>query len=314
MFRTLRRKNGFTLIELLVVIAIIAVLIALLLPAVQQARESARRTQCKNHLKQFGLALHNYHDTFTRFPPGVVRRFSVGTGWPSCGGSWCTSMISWMPRLLPYMDQAPIYSTIDWDIESGNTGTANTTAMRKSIPAFRCPSDPGRVPNGSYGPTNYVACIGETNQDRQQQATWRGIMDTNSFTGIGELTDGTSNVMVVSEIRVGHPTLQGTGFNPTAAGTCAAGTPTNPSNRGYSWFYANIAVTYAYSTLLTPNSNLPECYENSNFVNSTARSHHTGGVHVLLGDGSVRFVSDSLDLTTWRRIGNKSDGAVVGEF
>lgn len=140
-------------------------------------------------------------------------------------------------------------------------------------------------------------------------------MDTNSNSAIRDVLDGASNVMMVSEIRVGHPTFQGAGFNPSAEGICTvSGSPANPSNRGRSWAYADIATNYAFSTLLPPNSPLPECYENSDYTNGAARSHHTGGVHIVLVDGAVRFVSDTLDLTTWRRLGNKSDGAVVGEF
>ena len=315
MLRLSRRARGFTLIELLVVIAIIAVLIALLLPAVQQARESARRTQCKNHLKQFGLALHNYHDTHLVFPPGVVRRYYTPPAWPACGGSWCTSMLSWGTRVLPYLDQAPLYTQVDWDIEPGMTaGNVNQDRLRqKTIPAFRCPSDPGRGSSTAFAPSNYMVCIGDTVRDRQQNATWRGLLDTNSNSGIRDVTDGTSNVMVLSEIRVGHPKDQTQ--NPSAAGVCPApGAISNPSNAGYSWMYANVAPSYAFNTMNPPNSNLPECALNSDYVHGAARSHHTGGVHALLVDGSVRFVGDNLDLTTWRRLGNKNDGAVVGEF
>ncbi len=312
MAKSSRRARGFTLIELLVVIAIIAVLIALLLPAVQQARESARRTQCKNHLKQFGLSLHNYHDTFLAFPPGAVRRYYTPPAYPSCGGSWCTSMMSWGTRILPYMDQSSLYSQVNFEIEPGMTAP-NTNLRLKAIPAFRCPSDPGRGSSTAYAPSNYMACIGDTTRDRQQNATWKGVLDTNSNSSIRDVTDGTSNVMVLSEIRVGHPADQTQ--NPSATGVCPApGAITNPSTRGYSWMYADRAPTYAFSTLYPPNSNLQECWLNSDYIMGGARSFHTGGVHVLLIDGSVRFVGDNLDQTTWIRLGNKSDGAVVGEF
>jgi len=123
----LKRKRGFTLIELLVVIAIIAILIALLLPAVQQAREAARRSQCKNNLKQIGLALHNYHDNFRMFPPGDVRRLYGGVS------SWTTSMIGWIPRILPFLDQAVIYNQINWELETGVSATPNSELRKEKL-------------------------------------------------------------------------------------------------------------------------------------------------------------------------------------
>ena len=189
----------------------------------------------------------------------------------------------------------------------------NTTLRQKSLPPFRCPSDPGRGSSTAYSPSNYMACLGDTVRDRQQNAAWKGVLDTNSNSQIRDVTDGTSNVMILSEIRVGHPADQTQ--NPSAAGVCPApGAITNPSVRGYSWMYANAATSYAFSTLYPPNSQLQECALNSDYVLGGARSFHTGGVHVLLADGSVRFVGDNLDQTTWIRLGNKSDGAVVGEF
>ncbi|MCA9018377.1 MAG: DUF1559 domain-containing protein, partial [Planctomycetaceae bacterium] len=140
-----RKVRGFTLIELLVVIAIIAILIALLLPAVQQAREAARRTQCKNNLKQIGLALHNYHDVYKMLPPGRTRKHSSLVP----GSAWYAGNISWLPRLLAQIDQANIYNTIDWNLGNGTSGTDGhggvngtnpTGARRQIIPAFRCPS------------------------------------------------------------------------------------------------------------------------------------------------------------------------------
>ncbi|HBN75421.1 MAG TPA: prepilin-type cleavage/methylation domain-containing protein, partial [Planctomycetaceae bacterium] len=128
---------GFTLIELLVVIAIIAILVALLLPAVQQAREAARRSSCKNNMKQLGLALHNYHDTYSTFPPASVRQ-------PTGGGvnEWESSMIGWQARILGFMEQSALYDLIDWGITPGNSGTNNTTVRGTEVAGYRCPSDP----------------------------------------------------------------------------------------------------------------------------------------------------------------------------
>lgn len=308
MFESRRRSRGFTLIELLVVIAIIAVLIALLLPAVQQARESARRTQCKNNLKQLGLSLHNYHDTFLMFPPASVRRYGVAGV-----NDWQTSMLSWITRVLPYIDQAPIYNNVDWSMEPGMAGAPNTTYRNTKLTAVRCPSDPGRTNSTAYQPTNYVACLGDRINHKGNGNVWQNIMDTNSNTTIAHVTDGTSNTMVVSELRVGHS--MDTSVN-AVGGVCPQpGTQTNPSARGRSWMYGESVRDYSYNTIYPPNSQLAECNMNTGgeFI-LTARSFHTGGVHVLLCDGTVRFVSDNLDLTTWRRLGNRADGATVGEF
>jgi prepilin-type N-terminal cleavage/methylation domain-containing protein len=309
-----RRCSGFTLVEVLVVIAIVAVLLALFLPAVQQARESARRTQCKNNLKQLGAALHSYHDTYLLFPPGTVRRFytSPSFPWPPCGGSWCTNMMSWGTRILPYIGQGALYAQVNFEVEPGMTGS-NMTVRRIPLSAFRCPSDPGRASSAAYmAPTNYMVCIGDVVRDRQQNDTWNGIMDVNSNTAIRDVTDGTSNVMALSEIRLGHPADQTQ--NPVGNTCPTPGIVSNMSTRGRSWMYADIAFNYAFSTIYLPNSPLQECYLNSDYVLAGARSHHVSGVHVLLVDGSVRFIGNSLSHATWVRLGNKSDNEPVGEF
>ena len=310
MVRLNRRARGFTLIELLVVIAIIAVLIALLLPAVQQAREAARRTQCKNHLKQLGLALHNYHDTFLTFPPASVRRYATGVN------EWQTNMRSWTTRILPYLDQAPLYSNVDFSIEPGMAAAPNPNLNLRNtrLSALRCPSDPGRGSSAANAPTNYMACMGDRISHKGNGNIWNNIMDINTGTRFGDVMDGTSNTMIVSEIRVGHPMDTSTN---AVGGVCPQPgvTIANPSQRGYSWMYADTIRNWAYNTIYPPNSPLSECNVNTGgeFIGA-ARSFHTGGVHALLGDGTVRFVSENLDLTTWRRVGNRADGAVVGEF
>ena len=229
MNRTIRSRSAFTLIELLVVIAIIAILIALLLPAVQQAREAARRTQCKNNLKQIGLALHNYSDQFNVFPPGYVYNPNTGARWLG----W-----SWMTMLLPQFDQAPLYNVM-----SGNTSTLASinlgmpiatgyTPTQAVIPGLRCPSDVGdnlvpfvHVPgaNGaastpgagvavanSFGRTNYFGVAGYvgtftapvsglTNVNVPMQTNYRGSFGENSRVGLRDMTDGSSNTAMVGE-------------------------------------------------------------------------------------------------------------------
>lgn len=306
----LKRRQGFTLIELLVVIAIIAILIALLLPAVQQAREAARRSTCKNNLKQIGLALHNYHDTFRTFPPATVRRKGATTEWE-------TSMISWQARILPYMDQGPLFNKIDWNAEPGNSGTANTEARKHEMPAYRCPSDPGnrgKTGQTSYGPTNYVTSTADSGGYAAGGGTYqnngRSVMFLNSKTQLRDIEDGSSNTMFVAECVVAHPHSN---VNATS-GTVCTGTA-DQKRRGYSWFYGREMWTWSYTTLIGPNSDLQECAQSTGGTSLLgARSKHVGGVHALLGDGAVRFISENIHLGTWQDLGNKADGNVIGEF
>ena len=189
-----RSRRAFTLIELLVVIAIIAVLIALLLPAVQQAREAARRTQCKNNLKQLGLALHNYHDNFKGFP--------MGKSSPS---------MSMHPRILPFIDQGSLYNTIDFNVASSHVN--NAAALATNITAFRCPSDPDKMPLLAGGRNNYYTNTGTgvlndlpstvVGNVQYGMPMPNGVFYKDSFTRIGHISDGTSNTAMMSERRLG---------------------------------------------------------------------------------------------------------------
>jgi len=303
------RRRGFTLIELLVVIAIIAILIALLLPAVQQAREAARRSTCKNNLKQIGLALHNYHDTFGTFPPATIRRQGATTEWE-------TSMISWQARILASMDQAPLYNQIDWSIEPGRTGT-NATAMNNELPAYRCPSDPGNrgtTGQSGYGPTNYVTCTADSGGYAAGGSTYqnngRSVMFLNSKTQIRDIEDGTSNTMMVSECEVGSAFAN---VNATSGTVCTGSATTK--TRGYSWFYAQSMPAWSYTTLVGPNTDLLECAQSTGgSALLGARSKHVGGVHTLFCDGRVQFISENINLGTWQDLGHKSDGNIIGEY
>ncbi len=325
------RQRGFTLIELLVVIAIIAILVALLLPAVQQAREAARRTQCKNNLKQIGLALHNYHDTYSMFPPGRTRNTYAGIV-----DAWYTGNIAWQPRILPQIEQGNIFQIIDWNMGQGTSATdghggANgvnpTGARRQVIPAFRCPSDPGsgqvpwvtqagapvsgQTPNLAYASNNYVAAVGDTTR---LNANPPGLFGQNTRRKMRDISDGTSNTLIVSETVIGFYRIA---TNDAGNRTlCAAGAKdTNTSRQaGMSWFYAYFPQCAFFSSFVGPNSKEYDCGVNSDRVNQAARSVHTGGVQGLLADGSVRFFSENIDLQTWRNLGNIADGQVVGEF
>ena len=338
MERTKRRKRkAFTLIELLVVIAIIAILIALLLPAVQQAREAARRSQCKNNLKQMGLALHNYHDIYKTFPPGRTRRHSSFIEGPS---AWYAGNYGWLARLLPQMDQAPLFERIDWSLGNGTSGTdahggvngaSPDGARRQKIAAFRCPSDPGTgavtwtapdgtrvrgaLSSGSYAPTNYVGSVGPIFNLPTNPNQILGIFGQNTAFGIRDILDGTSNTVVISECVIGFPKLNVNGSGtPKACPTSGTVDTSATRQRGNSWFYLYFPQSSLFSTLLAPNSELWDCGVNSGEVTSAARSLHTGGVQALLCDGSVRFVSENINLQTWSDLGHKSDGNTLGEF
>ncbi|MCA8982595.1 MAG: DUF1559 domain-containing protein, partial [Planctomycetaceae bacterium] len=296
--RMRHRWAGFTLIELLVVIAIIAILVALLLPAVQQAREAARRSSCKNNLKQLGLALHNYHDTFNVFPPGSVRQ-------PTGGGvnEWESSMIGWQARILSFMEQAALYDLIEWGRTPGANGTPNTTVRGTEVAGYRCPSDPGtRATTGqtTYAPTNYVVCTADSGSYTAGgslfQNNGRSVMFQNSAVNMRDILDGTSNTMAVSECRVGS---QMRGENATGTPPVCPGAAGFSNDRGYSWFYANVMHNWTYSTIVGPNTTITECRSSTGGVAVLgARSLHKGGVQVLLSDGAIRFVSDNINLTT----------------
>jgi len=339
-------RRGFTLIELLVVIAIIAVLVALLLPAVQQAREAARRSQCKNNLKQLGLALHNYHDNFLLFPPATLRRANCRGISPSnpsaCNGA------SFIARLLPYLDQAPLYNMVNFTVEQiwrdadlyqGGPYTNYQAVANTRLPVVTCPSDPqrGKDVRPDLAPTNYAASLGNTtNWCAEPNATWVYNLDGCTGTGtavvygnsrvrIADITDGTSNTLILSEITVGWPYLQ----QNLQYANCQAGTETPITSYtgsyepvGYSWIYANGMQSWSFSTILKPNDPIFKQRGNMWCMSSPwvghaefgSRSEHVGGVQVLMADGAVRFVSENINLPTWQNLSTRADGNVIGEF
>lgn len=338
MARSSQRARGFTLIELLVVIAIIAVLIALLLPAVQQARESARRTQCKNHLKQFGLALHNYHDTHGTLPGSPVADTRDGAGAVEGWSGW-----SGVAMLLPFIDQAPLYNSLDFNI-TWNTG-ANTAFTRKTFPAFGCPSDPmaGRLPQTTSCPISYCLSAGPgIGWDIRPNPP--GPFSRWSSVGLRGFVDGTSNTIAMSESGIANnQAKRDKTFRVSTAGTLACvGTASanictaSPANlaaingyyqsclaqwqtsalngedddAGRFWAVGRSLTGPFFNTLITPNKG-PHCDRD---VSSTsidikvANSYHTGGVHCLMGDGAVRFVGDSIDQSVWIGAGSVNGG------
>jgi prepilin-type N-terminal cleavage/methylation domain-containing protein len=334
------RLRAFTLIELLVVIAIIAVLIALLLPAVQQAREAARRAQCKNNLKQMGLAMHNYESSHASLPPGRV-------GYPM--------VFSAHAALLPYYDGGTLYNLIDFNTAPTFVEPPvapypqNVTAAMTKIPTFLCPTDFGTVQGNSYGCTNYVVCTGSgSNATVRYIRLGDGVMMDVKLRGVvrfRDIIDGLSNTAAVSEQTLGNgysaggngsgsipsstnpvdPDLQV--LNLTAAqNDTITGTDTSPGNctvgaagswsgiRGAKWLNGHFGDTL-YNHGLTPNSPFFDCGNNSHNAGLTAaRSRHIGGVHLLLCDGSTRFVSESVSLSIWQALGSRASGEIIGDY
>lgn len=356
-------RKAFTLIELLVVIAIIAVLIALLLPAVQQAREAARRTQCKNNLKQMGLAAHNYESTYSRFPSSgestdestspTTRRFTAA---------------SFFLSILPLVDQGPVYN--GWNFNAHYTAGGNPALAATKIPAFLCPSNgvTGADSQG-YGRTDYMP-VAYVDFDA---TGYRGGV-VGAYTGnvqgidkagalgfynrISETTDGLSNTILIIE-DAGRPTNNGGSYDitsgallgipvaavagyydptqlaatknatPADTGTASGkfGVPgrwADPDNGSGISGPPNIQTLQKINQNKTPLGGVagsvslssPSCPWSVNNCgpNDEPFSLHAGGVHALLGDGSVRFLADSLDYNTLRRLCNPKDGEPVGEF
>ncbi len=311
------RRRGFTLIELLVVIAIIAVLIALLLPAVQQAREAARRSSCKNNLKQMGLAIHNYHEAFGCIPIADVN----GTSTP----------ISAHARLLPYLEQTQVYQLVDFNVPYNHAN--NTAARMVELQVFRCPSDPDPLPAAVGGRNNYYWNAGSGivmyNSGSAGQPQSNGIIFHEQRIKFAHITDGLTNTAAMSEKLTGDgsngiatprtDTLR-PGTYPTtpdeAMQQCNAVVGTDLTMQGYSnvggpWLQ-QYHSTNQYNHVLPPNGR--SCMFPPGRIATTANSQHVGGIHTLLCDGSVRFITDSIHLATWRSLGSVNGGEVLGEF
>ncbi|MEW4565320.1 DUF1559 domain-containing protein [Bremerella sp. JC770] len=287
------QRSGFTLVELLVVIAIIGVLIALLLPAVQQAREAARRSECSNHMKQVGLGLHNYHDTHKVFPPG----------WISMGSGSMNHKHAWAVHLLPFIEQTALYDNID---PQGQNITSDVDKGGAIVSAYVCPSSilPERSYDG-YGKSNYLGCQGWENND----ADTGGIFNQNSKVSFKDITDGTSNTVMVGEADGSKP-----------AGDKAfpvwVGTPDNSS-------VARRAVLRRGSYTVSINTN---CNNATNGCHPAVySSQHPGGAQHLFCDASVQFIPETIEMGstnspsnsgfgTYMRLITRNDGKVIGQY
>jgi len=331
----LSRRRGFTLIEILFVIAIIAVLIALLLPAVQQAREAARRSQCKNNLKQIGLSLHNYHDVFNTFPPGYVDQ---GLNVAANQGHY-----SWSSTVLPYIDQAPLYNQMNVGNVLLSANLANAAVLlsiQTPLSGFACPSNPSpsrndasqpavnaraiqstvsaeiQLPVNSYVAMNNSAIGVYRNRGNGLDASTgaNGVFFRNSRIGFRDMTDGSSNLIVISE-RAWQSRLTPIysavmfGIRDNTGGLDAVTQLSGDAGLVYA-FAAPVAGINQQFLIdgVTPNR-------------QSISSFHTGGTHALLGDGSVRFLSENIDAnldaivnSTLERLISVSDGQVIGEL
>lgn len=318
----LKRKSriGFTLVELLVVIAIIGILVGLLLPAVQAAREAARRMQCSNNLKQLGLAMHTYHDAYRKFPLGgnwktpwgVIagrgNRLARGNGW------------AWNAMILPYVEQSALYNQLNFN--NRITEAPNRALMSTPMPMAKCPSDnrPDFLTVGTatsaynlvtpgMTTTNYVACAGTFVSSAyydQPEDRKNGILFEDSDIKFGSVTDGTSNTILVGETVHYNFLWDPNMFGRFGAGDGRADAPESIMRVGQ--FRTNLPKTAS-----------------ANDQRNSFSSRHTGGSQFTFADGSVHFISETIDhnqlafgaagtMATFQRLCARNDGLVVGEY
>ncbi len=314
MMRSARRHRGFTLIELLVVIAIIAILVALLLPAVQLAREAARRTQCRNNLKQLSLALHNYHTTHGTLPFG-----------------WNTHGTGWSAMILPEIEQANLYAQLEF-VENGTgnwgSGAGNEAWVSTLLPAFRCPTmplpehvaissgTPNRVPASYRGNAGSEASSDDTSSivapwtKSLEHLDQNGVFFACSSVRFRDIKDGTSSTLLLTEASTATDFIKDSqamdvwyiGSSQIDMCRCDGG---NGGTEFSEFVSTAVAPINARFNAPTTNGRLMEL---------TAGSYHTGGAHIGLCDGSARFLSENIAFGIYVNLSARNDGEVVGEF
>ncbi|MBA2117801.1 DUF1559 family PulG-like putative transporter [Bremerella alba] len=334
--RRLKRPSGFTLVELLVVIAIIGVLIALLLPAVQMAREAARRMSCTNNQKQLGLALHNYHDTFLTFPR--YNQLGVVSG--------ASSSYSASPhvKILPFIEQSAVYEQVKTATQNfyHNASNAESLVQNNRISGFVCPSDSSFPDSSRQGNCNYPFSVGSNLGWDVDEARQNGVFCRYKEVNFAGITDGTTNTILVGEhltgdgddsfYRVESDVVRGLSWSAnestsqgpiTQASLDAAGVACENNKSNHSSYAAlrwtRGTLEYAmFNTMATPNWKYPSCMTSTNTGNHgsskgiyVARSRHPGGVNFTLADGSVRFITETIDSSAYHAMGSRNGGEVV---
>lgn len=334
--RRMTRPSGFTLVELLVVIAIIGVLIALLLPAVQMAREAARRMSCTNNQKQLGLALHNYHDTYLTFP-----RYNQKGVVSGASDSYATGP---HVKLLPFIEQSAVYEQIKTATSNFYRDVSNSESLVQNnrISGFVCPSDSVFPDSARQGNCNYPLCAGSNLSWDVSEANQNGVFNWRNEINFAGITDGTTNTIIVGEhltgdandtlYRVQSDVVRGLSWSGnesttqgpiTQATLNAAGVACENNKSNHSSFSAlrwtRGTLEYAiFNTMATPNWKYPSCMTSTNTGNHgsskgiyVARSRHPGGVNFTLADGSVRFITETIDLASYHAMGSRNGGEVI---
>lgn len=316
-------RRGFTLVELLVVIAIIGILVALLLPAVQAAREAARRMSCSNNLKQFGIGMHNFHDTYKVLPAGAVRRPTVTVPWTDPQRRFSIPLTvnhGWVIFLLPFMEQAALYDQYRLNLDWKDAG--NKTVRETQLQVGQCPSAPRRNRMDSFPAAGFGTVVGactdygivngiDTNAttglfargliDTATNGNPDGMMRTNRCFNFGEIVDGLSNTMWIVEDGA-RPDRYRAG-NKKVAGRFSGSMWADDANEFVVHGFDSAGITQSTGSCPMNCSNNNEIY-----------SFHPGGAMVVLGDGSVRFLAQTVEIRLVARLISKAGGEPVGDF
>lgn len=305
MIRPFGPRRALTLVESLIALGVTAFLVTLALPALQEARETARASRCRDNLRQLGVALLRYHETAHRFPPGTIwTRFQYDA-----------PRTSYLPHLFPYLGQQSLFDRIDWNV----TGTLwcdgnNADVVSVPIPSLLCPSDRVRGAStqqnpycGEHAVTNYMGFFGDSMADVY---TRKAIFGANRGASVYDIADGISNTLIMGEYLTGTSRdLRGALWG-DETGCSLIFTELGPNSPHADRLYPNPVLCDPEDPRTNnPSLNLP-CVHGNGLTTDTAasRSRHPGGVHVLMADGTVRFINEQIDLATWRGLGAMADG------